>query len=766
MRARLAFQKRVGYTRGVFEALGRFALARRWTILGASALLLVVSVAVIARGGALSSGETRGTEADNGRRLLDRELDLPGMTSFTIVFASDTLYADDPEFIAAMSRALAPLRHDPRVAAVLSAHDAPDLVAAHLRSEDAHHALAMVTLRDAYHDAAIAYPSLRAKVHPGPLEATFTGYLAFRSDLDTTLERDLLIAEAVSLPLALLVLLLVFRTLVAATLPVFVGALAVMSGMAGVMALSNVMDVAAYAINVTSLIGLGVAIDYSLFIVTRYTDELAAGRSYDEALVAAMGTAGKAVAFSGLAVGIGLSGLLFLQGSFLAPMGFAGALVVFLSVMFALTFLPALLAVLGPRIHAGRVPFTKRVRDTSDASRWQRLAHWVMKRPVIVLLPVLAVLLIGAVPFLHMRLMTADVRVLPKSAEARRGWDLMVEHFPDHAATRILVVAEFPRAAGVANGAHVSPLNEARARGLYDRSRTIASLRGVRGVESIVDLGSMFDRDSTVAAATTPYDQLSPELQFLRDATVGPSTVVLSVLVDATPASDVARNIVRAIRANRSVADGKLLVTGQTAEDLDVTQYIAERAPYAIGFVVLMTYLVLFVLLRSVLLPLKAVVMNFLSIGASFGALVWIFQDGHLASFLRFEPMPIDPTLPVLLFCTVFGLSMDYEVLMLTRMHEEYVRTRDNTQAVADGLAQTAGLITSAAAIMVAVFAAFALASVVAVKAMGVALAIAVAIDATLVRVLVVPATMRLFGELNWWCPKVLNRWLGPPGKH
>lgn len=737
----------------MFEALGRLALSRRWWLIWFSAAVLVVSIGVIARGGSLTSVDTHGTEAHRGRTLLDRELHLPGDSSFTIVFSSDTLYADDPTFVEAMRRALAPVRRDPRVAAVFSADDAPDAVAARLRSEDGHHALAVVMLKDDYREAARVYPSLRAKIRGEPLRMLFTGHLPFRHDLDTVLQRDLVIAEAVSLPLALLVLLVVFRTVVAATLPVFVGGLAVAAGVAGVVALSRVTDVAAYAVNVASLIGLGVAIDYSLFIVTRYRDELAAGASYDDALLTAMNTAGRAVAFSGVAVGIGLSGLVFLRGSFLAPMGAAGAIVVVFAVLFALTFLPALLAVLGPRIHTGRIPFVPEVTPSGGA--WARLATAVMRRPLVVLLPVLTVLIMLAVPFLHLRLAVADVSILPAHAEARRGWELLSRAFPEQAATRIYALAEFPRRGAL--------LDERRALALYDRSREIQALPGVRAVESIVDLGPMFDRASTAVVATTPRDELSPEIQFLHDATVGKSIVVLSVLTDAAPSSDTARAIVRAIRARRTIADGRFLVTGQTADDLDVSAFIKRRAPVAVLFVVLMTYIVLFVSLRSVLLPLKAVVMNFLSIGASFGALVWIFQDGHLRGLLRFEPGPIDPTLPVLLFCSVFGLSMDYEVLMLTRMQEEFERTGDNTRAVAEGLEHTGRLITSAASIMVAVFAAFAITTVVAMKAMGVALALAVALDATLVRVLVVPATMRLLGERNWWCPDTLKRFLEPP---
>jgi RND superfamily putative drug exporter len=230
---------------------------------------------------------------------------------------------------------------------------------------------------------------------------------------------------------------------------------------------------------------------------------------------------------------------------------------------------------------------------------------------------------------------------------------------------------------------------------------------------------------------------------------------MVSLTTDGPPEGEAARAVVRAVRAGRQVADGTLWVGGQTANDLDSTDFIRSRTPLAIGFVMAMTFLILFLMLGSVVLPIKAVLMNLVSISGSFGALVWIFQDGHL--FVR-EPRPLEPSLPVLLFCVIFGLSMDYEVLMMSRMKEVFDRTGDNEQAVAEGLEKTAGLITSAASIMVAVFAAFALARVVLVRAVGFGMALAVALDATLVRVLLVPATMRLFGRLNWWAPGPLLR--------
>jgi RND superfamily putative drug exporter len=406
--------------------------------------------------------------------------------------------------------------------------------------------------------------------------------------------------------------------------------------------------------------------------------------------------------------------------------------------------------VLGPRIPAGRLPAFL----PTDIGRglWHRTAHWVMRRPLQVLLPTLGLLLLMGAPFFHLRMAASDVRVLPASLEARQGYDALREDFPDQAAARMLVAVDFPRAPA---------LNAERVGALFDLSRRIASIPHVTKVESIVNGAPFHTREEYQRFLLDPPVDYASTVEEAKKLTVGDRVVLLSALTDLTPESKGAQRIVRAIRERRQVADGELLVGGQTANDVDATTFILSRTPRAVVFVLSVTVIVLFLLFGSLLLPFKAVAMNFVSIAASFGALVWIFQDGHL--FIR-EPRPLEPALPVLLFCTLFGLSMDYEVLMLSRIKESYDRTHDNTQAVADGLEKTAGLITSAAAIMVVVFSAFSLASVVVVQAVGFGMALAVAIDATLVRSLLVPATMRLFGDWNWWAPKPLSMlrvWLG-----
>ncbi len=731
----------------MFAALARLMYRGRWWTLAVSAAVLFGVIAALARGGTLTSGVIEGTEAERTQRLVEGFAGLSGDSVLAVIFGSSEWAFSDPRFSQALRAVVERLKKNPDVQSVTSPLEGPPLLAMRFLTADGHRALALIRLNGDLRAAARAFPKIREQLLAGPLTAAITGKPAFLRNLDTLLERDLLRAELVSFPLALIVLLMVFRTWVAAALPIAVGAMAVTSGVAGVLLLSRVTDMAQYTINVVSLIGLGVAIDYSLFIVSRFRDELEAGASVEDALVRSLDTSGRAVAFSGLAVAVGLSGLLFYRRSYLSAMGIAGAFVVACAVVYALTLLPALLGVLGRRIERGRVPLP---RLADRPGMWRTLSAWVMRHPVLVLAPTLAALLILGSPFLRLRMAATDITALPPDSEARRGAEELARFFPREAANRIVVAIEFP------SGEAFTP---ERVAALYDYSRRIASLPGVVGVESIVDLDPSLDRATYIRLAGLPRDFLPPEFEIAEKTFLAGRVTVLYVLTDSPTTSPQAEDLVRLIRAARSVGDGRVWVGGQTANNVDAMEYIRAHTPQALGFVMAMTALVLFLLLGSVVLPLKALAMNLLSIAGSFGALVWIFQEGHLRNVLRFEPGPIEPSLPILLFCAVFGLSMDYEVLLLSRMQEEFRRSGDNAHSVAEGLERTGGLITSAAAIMVAVFAAFALAAVVVVKAMGLGMAIAVAIDATLVRVLIVPATMRLFGNLNWWAPAPLARW-------
>src|SRR4051812_15632474 len=708
----------------MLEGWGRLVYRRRWLVLLASLILLSVSGLFLARGGELENPDSvASSESGRASALLNSErppatptpavASPPPGTSFVFVFEHDTLLVTDPPYRQAVLDAIAPLRSDARVQLIRTYYDAPQQSAA-LLSRDGHKTLVSVQLRDFRGVADRYWDQLRSTVRSDTLRVYATGNLPINHELNRTLSTDLSRAEVVSLPVALVLLVLVFGTIVGALVPVGVGIVSIVGGIGGVFFLSRFTDVSPYSLNIVTLVGLAAAIDYSLFIVARFREELAHGLAVPDALARSMATAGRAVMFSGITVAISLSGMLFFEGTFLASLGIAGAIVLALAVIYGLTFLPALLAILGTRVNAVRVPLPR--RGSSGRGFWHALATAVMRRPLLVLLPTVAFVLLAGSPFLEFRLQNADATTLPPQSEARRGYDSLVANFPGQEQSTITVVTLFP------SGSPDSPAHA-------DYVSTTAA--GIRQLPNVLSVSAprVAGRISTLSVIT------------------------------AKPAStDDARELVTRIRALPDPSDGEMLVTGATAFDLDTIDFIASRSLRAVPFVILMTYLALFVLLRSVLLPLKAVVMNLLSITASFGALVVIFEQGHFSDVLNFTPQSVDPAVPVILFCIVFGLSMDYEVLLLARIQEEYQRTGDNTRAVAEGLERIGRLITAAALIMITVFIGFALADIVIIKSIGVGMAIAVALDATIVRALIVPATMRLLGRANWWAPSFLAR--------
>jgi RND superfamily putative drug exporter len=716
----------------MLEGWGRIVHRRRWIVLGASLLLLALSAVLVAQGGDLRNPDTiPSTESGRASKLLTEDLPRPSPSgapaggSFTLVFRSESLAVGDAAYRQAVTDALAPLRSDARVTSIRTYYDTPQ---SGLLSRDGHGMLAFVQLRDARSVAEAYFADLRSLVRSDSLTILATGGLPINRDFDLILDRDLQRAEIVSLPVALVLMLVVFGTVVGALVPLGVGLLAIIGGLGGVFLLTRFTDVSTYALNIVTLIGLGTSIDYSLFLVARFREELATGASREDALARSVATAGRAVVFSGLTVAIGLSGLLFFEGTFLASLGLAGAIVVAMAVIYALTFLPAVLAILGPRVNAWRLPLPRRAQTGNGL--WHSIATAVMHRPLLVLVPTIAFVLAAGSPFLQIRLANADSTALPPQTESRRGYDMLVRDFPGQEQAAFPVVVYF------ADG---EPLRSGRDADVFALSRTIAALPDVLRVDA-------------------PFDETGRVLSQAGSASTGPHIVVMRAVTARPASSDQARDLVRAIRAVPDPAGGEVLVSGQTAFDLDTIDFIATHTVRAVAFIVVLTYVALFLLLGSVVLPLKAVLMNLLSISASFGAMVWVFVEGHFSTLMNFTPQALDPSVPVILFCIVFGLSMDYEVLLLSRIQEEYRRTKDNTHAVAEGLERSGRLITAAAAIMVAVFTGFALADVVIIKSIGLGMAVAVALDATLVRALIVPAAMRLLGDLNWWAPPPIAR--------
>src|SRR2546425_5761336 len=582
----------------MFAAWGSFVFRRRWWVLGVSGLLLAGSALVAAQGGKLESGGLIETsESGQASRLIQHELPRSGGSTFTLVFASDTLDAKSSEFRAAVEDAIAPLRTDPRVATIVSPYDASAPDPTLYIARDGRAVAVDVATKDELPIARDYYADLRGKVRSDKLRVQATGLLAITHGFNVVLQDDLRRAETVSLPLALVLLLIVFGSVVAALIPLGVGILAVVGGIAGMFLLARITDVSVYAENVVTLIGLGVAIDYSLFITNRFREELRRGRSPEASLAVAMSTPGRAVTFSGLTVAIGLSGMLFYQGTFLSSMGVSGAIVVASAVLYGLTFLPALLAILCRNVDRFRVPIFQ--PDPSGRGWWHSIATGVMRRPVLVLVPVVAFILLAGSPFLHIHLATGDVTMLPKHEESRAAYDRLVDDFAGAGQNHISVVVDYPE--GVT-------LDQARVAGLVELGKRLTAVRGVQRVQGAFALDPRLTADAYTALYAAPPQSWPPQLRALaqgigeqrlatiRRQTLGAHIVPFDVVTGDATNSDEARAIVREIRSLAPPSGGELLVTGFTAIDVDTVDFITAHTPVAIAFVMVATVIGRFLL--------------------------------------------------------------------------------------------------------------------------------------------------------------------------
>ena len=597
---------------------------------------------------------------------------------------------------------------------------------------------------------------------PEGMDKWVTDNLAIDVTFDLTLKDELIQAELLAAPLTLIILLLVFGSLVAAGLPVLSGVYTVLAAVGIVTGLSYVFDdITVYANNIVSLLGIGLSVDYSLFIVNRFREELGRGRDHRTAVAMTSATAGRAIFFSGMTVIVGLMGMLFFENTGLPSLGWGGICATAVALTSSIVLLPAILSLLGERVNSFKVPFSFGV-DTGEEGFWSNIASGVMKRPFAVLVPAVIVLMLAGSPFLQAEYGITTYKALSPDDESRQGMELTDDNWPEYISNTALAVFEIEEG--------VDPLHEENIRSLYRFSQEILSIDGTSYVRSHGHFDVNMSENEVVDFWNSSKDgDLSPmeamlisaQREYMNESFIGNGVVLLVVGIEGDESSVSSREVVLSIRGLDTKNDQfggstTVNVAGVAAYNQDVIEAVAENLPISLAFILITSYILIFLQVRSVVLPLKALIMNVLSVSASFGVLVWIFQMGNGADLLNFTPQPIDPTTPVMIFAILFGLSMDYEVLMLSRIHEEWERTGDNTKSVAVGLQKSGRIITSAALVMVTVFSAFGLSSVSLMKQFGFMLALGVAVDATLVRALVVPSTMRLMGELNWYAPSWL----------
>ncbi|MFJ9565179.1 MMPL family transporter [Streptomyces fuscichromogenes] len=569
----------------------------------------------------------------------------------------------------------------------------------------------------------------------GAVSLSFGGITAINDDMNKQVEKDIIAAETIAVPITLLLLVLVFRGLIAALLPMFLAVLTIVGALAAVNVAAQFTDVSVFAVNLITALGLGLSVDYSLLIVTRYREEREAGRDNAEALRVTRATAGRTVAVSGAVVGAALATLFVFDQYFLRSFALAGIAVVLWAVLGSLYLLPACLRLLGDRIDS----FGRRrrgPRTPAVETFWGRIAGLAFRRPILLATPVIALLLLMAVPFAGAQFGVPDERVLPKHTESRLVTEAVREHFDAGDDRALNLVSEDWKATDTQLGQYAADLSE------------------VTGVTRVVSSAGVFQdgtrTDAPDAAAATAY------------RTDG--AVRLQVQTDVVPYSQKGGDLAREIRAVAPPGGSEVLVGGQAAQLVDITHSIADRLPLAIALISVMSLLFLFLLTGSVLMPVKALVFNAFSLVGILGVAVWVFQDGHLSGALGFTPSPLAVSMPVLVFCIAFGLSMDYEVFLVARIKERHDRTGLLEGSVREGLGASGPVITAAAAILAVSFFAMVSSGVSLIKMYGLATGLAIVIDAVLVRGVLVPAFMRAVGPYNWWAPaplKALHRRFG-----
>jgi putative drug exporter of the RND superfamily len=682
----------------MFATVGRFTHRHRWSVIGVWAAILVLGFTV---GGTVFQhlSEAQGSTSAESVRGME-ELAKHGPTGPGIVAVVDGAPVDAAKVEAAVRRAADEVAAQPFVTDVVTAYDDRDLQAPDGRTSLIQVSLAPTTEMA---ESLERVDEIRGLLHdavPGARVLVGGDDAVMRDEMATSQE-DLVKGQMVALPILLLALLVVFRGWRSATLPLVGAVVTVAGALLLLLAATGFIDVAGYAVDTVALFGLALAVDYSLLMVTRFREEKAAGGRTDELVERSVTAAGRTITYSALTVVASLSGLFVFDNPVFRSLAVGGIATVLVALAAGLTLVPAMLSLCGGRIK----PHSTR---STGGGAFASLARAVQGRPVLVTAGVVAALLAAGAPFLAANYSSGDHRVLPAAMESRQATDLMIERFPAMGTGRIQVVTDRP-------------------------------------------------------ADDPQVERYAGELATLADVTsvavhaLDESHSVVSVVPEGETQGEQARDLVRQLRTDRPAFE--TVVTGQAAFLVDFTDHIGDRLPYAVLLIALTTFVLLFLMTGSVVIPLKALVMNTLSLGATFGSLVWIFQEGHLSSVLGFTAFgAIEAWVPIVVFVFAFGLSMDYEVFLLSRIKEAHDAGLDSAEAVAHGLQQSGRIITSAAVLVMIAFLGFAVGDNLGIKEMGLALAIAVAVDATVVRCLLVPATMTLLGDRNWWAPHWMRR--------
>jgi putative drug exporter of the RND superfamily len=731
----------------LFYRIGAFAYRRRRWVLAVWVVALVAMMPFVKTlSDNLSQGgfEVPGSQSDLVKHDVETVF-AENQSQFNdlLVMRSATLIAKDQAFKDAVKREIAVLKNAPGIAG--SKIVDPYALPARFISKDGHTVTVTVPLADNQdqalkHDPAVEAAVAKAAKGTG-IQTLITGDAPFYKAFSDTTTHDLTHAETIAFPITLIILIFAFGSLIAAGIPLVMAIFGLLIAFGIVSIIAGHATVSVFTENTMSMLGLGVGIDYSLFIVSRFRERLRAQRPVDVAIAESIATSGKAVFVSALTVVLALSGTQLVRIAAFSSMGYGAMIAVAIAGVAALTLLPAILGMIGLRVNKLRI----RKERQAETGWWHRWAMFIMRHPWPPLLAGLAVLLVLAAPALNLKLGSSGPNILPADAGPRVAANITAEAFGEGQVAPVQVVVTDPR------GVTSDGLG-----GVYDYVKLIEQDPEVVRVDSIVQPGQTEAQARAFVNSILGQSQVAPFI-----AANGTKTLIDVVGRHGAQATQT-DDLVRRLRQDALVAlkaPETANVGGSPGLNTDLNHELQVKLIPVVLLVLVLSFFVLLLFFRSVLIPLKALLMNLASVIAAYGLMVFVFQEGHLEGLLSFHHVGyIDSFMPLFQFSILFGLSMDYEVFLLARIREEYLKTGDNTEAVAWGLEHTGSLITSAALIMVTVFGAFAFGRLLPIKELGFGLAAAVLIDATIIRVMIVPATMRLLGDWNWWLPKWLDK--------
>ncbi|MBA3537116.1 MAG: MMPL family transporter [Tatlockia sp.] len=734
--------------KNIFYKLGKIIYSLRWYLIVIWSLVILASLLVLINTAApfKSTGfSDENSKSVKAQVFINKKLGYNDANKFLIIYHSPTLLATDPLFEKKIKKSLSKLKQFPIKHQIILPSENKKQI-----SKDKHTAYVALIIKskEALNEEKLAQLQSLIK-KPANMTMEIGGQAIFINEINKQTEVDLYRADIIAAPVALVTLFIVFGSLVSALLPIVLGGGCAVVILTSLIIIGHSLTLSVYTLNIALLLGLCLSLDYSLFIINRFREELGNGKPIDAVVGITVATAGKAIFFSGLAVLVSLSALFLFPINILFSMAVGGIIAVFVAVLNAVIVLPAVLGVLKKRVDFLAIHLPRKDKERRFIF-WHWLAEKIVNKPMLFFLPILGFLLVLGYPFLSAKFGVSDYRVTPKNSESRQFFDSYEEHFNIRDLTPLILLVQSPHNYILSKN-NLTKLDEAVNK--LEKNTSISSIKG------IIPSKSKLSANEYHQLYTLPKSQMPDNIKKLLSTSTRDSFTILNVTSKYDVNSVKTAALVKKLQNTKFSSKFKTELTGTPVVNADVLKQIYKTLPYAILWIMIFTYLILLLLLRSLVLPLKAIFVNLLSLCACYGALVLVFQDGYLAKYLNFEPQGIlDISLLVIIFCALFGFSMDYEVFLLSRIKEEYLAVKDNKKSIVFGIEKSSRIITSAALIVIVICGSFLVADVLMVKAFGLGIAVAIFVDAFLIRTFLVPSIMALLGKWCWYLPKWMDK--------